>query len=93
MLNAERQRHHVTMLRVVRDLVQDGVIGYAEEGDDVETIHGRFVRKDTPRLPSAEFKDSAKLYARDAEVKVIEAILARQIAMLQEHGVEVPADN
>lgn len=80
------------MLRAVRDLVLDGIIGYAEEGDDVETIHGRFIRKDIPRLPTADLRDSAKLYARDAEVEVISGILARQIAMLEAKGIKVPAD-
>jgi hypothetical protein len=89
MTDADRNRYHVMMLETLRRLVVEGVVlGFAQPGDDVETVHGRFVRRDTPFLEAPDSGDEREEW-RQREVEVIDGLIASQKDLLRSWGISV----
>jgi hypothetical protein len=89
MIDTDRHRYHVMMLERVRELVEEGIVlGYAQFGDDVETVHGRFIRKDIPLLSAPEAAQEREEW-RLREVELIDELIVAEKALLGSHGISV----
>lgn len=89
MTDADRDRYHVMMLEKVRELVVEGIVlGFAQRGDDVETVHGRFIRRDTPLLEVPD-EGVERLEWRDKEVETIDQLIVAQKELLRSLGISV----